>query len=106
MSTPAEENKTAVEASLQSHGKVSVNHFLTSDFLNLIINFKYYHADNKLPKESQELLKNQELIGGNDDPKFLGKSDVKKMVRSVEINKYDFMNDGVWIKYIIFKNIQ
>ena len=61
--------------------------------------FQYYHADNKLPKEAQELLKDQELIGGNDDPKFLGKSEVKKMVRSVEINKYDFMNDGIWIKY-------
>ena len=61
--------------------------------------FQYYHADNKLPKEAQELLKNQELIGGNDDPKFLGKSEVKKIVRSVEINKYDFMNDGIWIKY-------
>ena len=52
-----------------------------------------------MPKEAQELLKDQELIGGNDDPKFLGKSEVKKMVRSVEINKYDFMNDGIWIKY-------
>lgn len=69
---------------------------------------KYYHADNKLPKEAQELIKGAELIGGNSDPKLLATTAPQKLARTLEINKYDFLNDGFWIKYLkiyIFRSI-
>lgn len=52
-----------------------------------------------MSKEVQELIKDKELIGGNQTPKFLGAFNPQKLARTIEINKYDFMNDGFWIKY-------
>lgn len=54
----------------------------------------------KLPKESQELLKEKELIAGGDIPKYLGKTEPQKISKNIEIDRYDFMNDGVYAKYI------
>jgi len=55
-----------------------------------------------LPKEVQELIKDKELIAGNDIPHLLCVSEPVKQSRTIEISKYDFMNDGFWIKYIDF----
>jgi len=74
-----------VKESLMSHGKSS-----------------YYTSDFKLSQDAKNLIKTDILLANSEGPKLLdAKPLTKPEPRASQITKYDFMNDGPWMKVII-----